>query len=295
MLNVISVDVEEYFHATNISSVIGPPSKHHLASRLEQSIEKVLNIFSRLQVRGTFFILGLVAQRFPELIKKIAAEGHEVASHGYGHELAYNLAPAQFLEDVYRTRLMLEDMIGKPVYGYRAPNFSIKEGNEWAYDKLIEAGYRYDSSCYPIWHPRYANQRRSRKPELIKRESGCLFEFPLAVGKLNVFGRELRLPLAGGAYWRLFPLPYLRWGLRRMQEEEPGWFTCYVHPWEFDPGQPVFAELSFLTKLRHYGRMKSFERKFERLLQSFEFGPLCEAGKQSFGGKFLDQSPFSDD
>lgn len=288
MLNVISVDVEEYFHAANLAAVAGPGKWAALPSRVDYSTHKVIELFARAGIKATFFVLGSVAQSNPQLVREIAQEGHELASHGFGHRIAYEQTPEQFFEDVNRTKQMLEEISGKPVFGYRAPNFSIRDENAWAYDKLIEAGYKYDSSRYPIWHPRYANQDKSTKPEIISRDKGKLYIFPLAVGVLRVFGRELRLPVAGGAYWRLLPKAYLLWGLRGAQKSSPGWFTCYFHPWEFDSEQPFFNKLSFLTKLRHYGRIGTFEQKAEQILRSFSFGPCCEAGKQSFGARFLE-------
>jgi polysaccharide deacetylase family protein (PEP-CTERM system associated) len=288
MLNVISIDVEEYFHAANLAAVVDSSKWSSMPSRVNYSTHKVMELLARTNTTATFFILGSVAQKSPQLVREIAQAGHEVASHGFGHQLSYEQTPAQFFNDVHYTKQMLEDLSGKPVRGYRAPNFSIKDGNAWAYDKLIEAGYRYDSSRYPIWHPRYANQDKSTKPEIVSREKGKLYIFPLAVDVVRVLGRELRLPVAGGAYWRLFPKACVLWGLRGIQTKEPGWFTCYFHPWELDPDQPFFNNLSFLTKLRHYGCIKTFERKAEQILLSFKFGPCCEAGKQCFGEKFLE-------
>ncbi len=287
MLNIISVDVEEYFHAENIASVIGRNRWHTMNSRVEDSTRRVLRLLDRTNTRGTFFILARVARTNPQLIKDIASAGHEIASHGYAHRLAYEQTPEQFSRDIVRSKQMLEDLISKPVYGYRAPNFSITSKNEWAYDKLIEAGYRYDSSRYPVWHPRYANLNKSVKPEIISRASGQIYVFPLAVSVVHILGKELRLPVAGGAYWRLLPKAFLIWGLRRAQSKEPGWFTCYFHPWEFDPEQPVVNGLSLFSKLRHYGCIRPFEQKAEDLLRLFKFAPFCEAGKQFFGEHFL--------
>ena len=288
MLNVISIDVEEYFHAENIASVIGRRRWLSSPSRVEQSTKIVLELLARQNIRGTFFVLGRIARKHPSLVKDICACGHELASHGYSHRLAYQQSPKQFKHDVLRSKKLLEDLSGRAVYGYRAPNFSITGRNLWAYDLLIEAGYCYDSSRYPIWHPRYANQDKRLQPEVISGASGRIYVFPLAVSLLGILGKELRLPVAGGAYWRLFPNVLLKWGLRRIQKTSPGWFSCYVHPWEFDPAQPVATELSWLNKLRHYGGIKSFESKAEELLKEFSFGPFCEAGKQSFGSDFLD-------
>lgn len=287
MLNVISVDVEEYFQVENLAQVCPRKTWDAQPSRIEYGIKRVLDLFDRLSVKATFFVLGLVAQKHPELIREIVRRGHEIASHGFAHKLVYTQKPGDFLADTGRAKSLLEDISGEPVFGYRAPSFSITPACPWAYQILVENGYRYDSSLYPIWHPRYANLHRSTEPEMIKTDAGNLFEFPLAVHSLRFLGLELRLPLAGGAYWRLLPSCYINWGLRSIAASSPGWFVCYFHPWELDDEQPVFAELSFKTKLRHYGRISSFEQRLERYLKSYSFAPLRDAGKQTFGDNFL--------
>ncbi len=277
MLNVISVDVEEYFHAANLQPVADPSRWRSLPSRVEPSTRAVLDLFERSNVRATFFILGYCARRYPQLVKDIASAGHEIASHGYGHRIAYQQTPRQFLRDVRIAKQLLEDLTGEEVLGYRAPNFSITSRNQWAYDALIEAGYRYDSSRYPVWHPRYANTAQSVEPELIKRENGSIACFPLAVAPLRLLGREIRLPVAGGAYWRLLPRWFNMFGLRRI-EAEGRWFTSYFHPWEIDGEQPYFKQLPFRTRLRHYGAVSRFESIVEYYLKRFDFAPLKEVG-----------------
>jgi polysaccharide deacetylase family protein (PEP-CTERM system associated) len=290
MLNAISVDVEEYFHAANLETVVGPAQWWRQESRVEASTDIVLELFSRLGIRGTFFVLGHSARRHPQMVKKIAVAGHEIASHGYGHRLAYTQQQKQFFRDVHRTKRLLEDLTGNEVIGYRAPNFSITDKNPWAYDTLIEAGYRYDSSRYPIYHPRYANQRKPRTPEKLECRGGSIYVLPLATTELSLLGRVLRIPLGGGAYWRLLPRSVMNWGLQRIIEKEKQWFTCYIHPWELDPLQPVFNELSPLTKLRHYGGITGFERTLEHFFNQFSFGPLREAAEQTFGANAFAKS-----
>lgn len=285
MLNVISVDVEEYFHAANLESAIGPARWHSQQSRVDYSTRKVLEIFARHNVRATFFILGYSARRFPTLVRDIAAAGHEIASHGYGHRLAYSQSPKMFFRDVRRTKLLLEDISGMTVLGYRAPNFSILTENEWAYDALIEAGYLYDSSLYPVWHPRYANLGKSTLPQVMHRTGGKLYIFPLAVWTIHAGAKEFRLPVAGGAYWRFFPVALLKHGLTRINKTPASWFTCYFHPWEVDPDQPVIHQLSLLTKLRHYGGIARFEKRLDYFLSAFSYVPLREAAEQTFGNE----------
>lgn len=286
MIHSISVDVEEYFHAANLEPEAPPSSWRRLPSRVVESTERTLECFARCAVHGTFFVLGCVAKRHPELIKKIASAGHEIASHGYSHRLAFTQTPKQFLRDVVRSKRLLEDLSGRAVLGYRAPNFSIQPDNSWAYDALIEAGYIYDSSLYPTWHPRYSNLRQPIESFVEKRAHGELFIFPLAVAELNAFRTKVRLPAAGGAYWRLLPEWYCHGVLRARQRRSRSGFHCYFHPWELDAGQPVFTKLSFMTKLRHYGGAETFEKRVEHFLRSFSFAPLSEVALQTFGEDF---------
>lgn len=285
MLHAITVDVEDYFHAANLEPVAGPARWHMLPARVEGATDKVLELFSRNNVHGTFFILGHSARRFPTMVRKIADAGHEIGSHGYGHRLAYTQTKKQFFRDVRRSKKLLEDLTGRAIHGYRAPNFSLTPKNPWAYDALIEAGYLYDSSRYPVWHPRYANVQASLVPEIVTREAGEIFVFPLAVHSMRLFGREIRLPLGGGAYWRLFPRRFVTWGLGAIERERGAWCTTYLHPWELDAEQPKFHDLSFLTKLRHYGGVFTFEEKLEKILQQFSFGRLRDAALQTFGSR----------
>ena len=277
MLNAITVDVEEYFHATNLEPYFGPAKWHSLPSRVDESTRRLLDLFARNGVKGTFFILGYVARRHPKLVQDIAREGHEIASHGYGHRLVYNQTPRAFFRDVRKTKYLLEDLTGAAVLGYRAPNFSIRDKNLWAYDELIRAGYRYDSSLYPVRHERYGNLNRSYLPERLQRHSGELAEFPLAVSPLRLLGKEYRLPVAGGAWWRLFPSLYILWALRRMRHPR----NCYLHPWEIDAGQPRVA-LPFLTRIRHYTGVGTFENKIERFLRAFEFTTVSTVAQEHY-------------
>jgi len=273
MVNAIGVDVEEYFHAENIRECLGRQIWYSAQSRVEKSVRQVLDLFSRANVQGTFFVLGHVAKRHRALIQEISTAGHEVASHGYFHRLAYRQSPVSFRRDVRTAKHLLEDLIGKEVVGYRAPSFSICDSSSWAYDELITCGYQYDSSVYPIRHPRYANIDKPISPYLVERDGGSIVELPLAVWDLSILGKEYHLPAAGGAYWRLFPGWYTRWALRSIAaRQRPA--VCYFHPWEIDPGQPYFKELSWTSRLRHYSRLGTFERRLEHILKQFSFGPL---------------------
>ena len=276
MLNVISVDVEDYFHATNLDAVVGPAKWHSLPRRVEYATAKVLELFARHNAKGTFFVLGYSARRAPGLVREIARQGHEVASHGYGHRLAYLQSERAYYRDVFRTKRLLEDLTGSEIVGYRAPNFSIRDSNSWAYDALLRAGYRYDSSLYPVWHPRYANVDKPTSHFTVKRPAGELLIVPLAASEITAFGRSWRLPVAGGAYWRLLPMAYSRWGLRRIAASNRR-FVCYIHPWEIDTEQKRVRGLGLLTTLRHYGGIDGFERRIASFLEQFQFSTIKEA------------------
>lgn len=276
MLNAISVDVEEYFHATNLDPYVGRSRWDRMPSRAEASLDATLEVFEKTETRGTFFVLGDFARRNPHLIRRLADAGHEVASHGFNHELAYTLSPQQFYEDVRRTKELLEDLASCEVVGYRAPNFSITEKNPWAYEQLIKAGYTYDSSVYPVWHPRYTNLDKPRSISEQKVGDQKLLIVPLAAGELNLFGKRLRLPVAGGAYWRLFPAPLIRGVLKQINRRDKLPFCCYVHPWEFDANQPRIDGLPLLLRLRHYGGTRTFAARVERYLGSFSFSTISD-------------------
>jgi polysaccharide deacetylase family protein (PEP-CTERM system associated) len=292
-INTLSVDVEEYFHAANLATVAPPKAWRTLPHRADIATRQIIELFERCNIQATFFILGYVAQRFPVIVKELAARGHEIASHGYAHQLAYEQTPQQFRRDIVRSRKLLQDLSGQPVNGYRAPNFSIRQNMDWAYDCLIESGYHYDSSIYPVWHPRYANTTAPNLPYIIARASGKLFEFPLATTALSSFGQVVRLPTAGGAYWRLLPGTYTRWALKRiLQQNHP--VHCYVHPWELDSGQPFFLQLPYLTQFRHYGRISSFASRLESLLKLFRVTTFAQAIPLTFPNHSFPDHSFPD-
>jgi polysaccharide deacetylase family protein (PEP-CTERM system associated) len=283
MVNAISVDVEEYFQATNLERVTPPRKWASLPARVGYGTRRALDLFSKANVRATFFLLGCVARRDAALVKLIAQAGHEIASHGYSHRLAYEQTPQSFFRDIRRAKLLLEDLSGMPVNGYRAPNFSITSQNSWAYKELVRAGYIYDSSLYPIHHSRYGNACRSVGPEVLSLPDGQLIVLPLAVCVLRLFGRQLRLPVAGGAYWRHFPTSLILAGLKKIHRDNNQPFICYFHPWELDPDQPVFYDLPWITRLRHYGGIRRMPDVVGRILRNFDFAPLGELAKTIAG------------
>jgi polysaccharide deacetylase family protein (PEP-CTERM system associated) len=267
----LTVDVEEYYHASNLDQVLGPKNWHKLPSRVENSTRLLLDIFDTYQAKGTFFTLGCTAKRHPQLVKEIVARGHELASHGYGHRIVYDYSRKYFYRDVRKSKLVLEDISGLEIKGYRAPNFSIIEDVRWAYEELARAGYSYDSSLYPVRHPRYGNIHRSLFPENIKTSSGEILVIPLSVYSLF---DKYRLGIAGGGWWRLLPKILINSCLRSVVKDRP--LNCYLHPWELDPGQPRYEELSRLSKFRHYTGLEEFPDTISKFLEEFGSVPLKE-------------------
>ncbi len=265
IVNGLSIDLEEYYHAENIKNYFPANSP----SRVEESTIKILNFLESKNIQATFFVLGQVAAAHPELIKIIATSKHEIASHGFNHQLVYTQSPEEFREDIIRSKKLLEDITGQAVLGYRAPNFSITEPVSWAFDLIAQAGYKYDSSVYPIYHPRYSNLRKPRFP-YIHLNNGLL-EIPLATTQLSLGQKNFNLPIAGGAYWRLLPLCYSKWGLARLNQLEQKTAFTYFHPWELDPKQPKALGLKLSTKIRHYAGQASFLKKLDRLTTKFQF------------------------
>ena len=263
--HVFSVDVEEYFQVGAFEGVIDRGAWDGLAPRLAEPILVLLDLLARFGARGTFFTLGWIATRYPEVVRRIADAGHEVASHGWSHRRVTTLSPADFRDEVRRSKAVLEDLVGRPVFGYRAPNFSIGPENDWAFDVLIEEGYRYDSSVFPVRRPDYGDTDAPTEPYVIQRRNGTLVELPLATTTL--FG--VRMPAAGGAYLRHFPFALIRRAFREHESKRtPGMF--YIHPWELDPDQPR-VPVPAVTRLRHYGGLHRTRGRIERLLSEFRF------------------------
>lgn len=264
------MDVEEYFHASAVEALCPIDRWGHLEPRAAPVVHRLLDILAERNVRGTFFVLGWLAERDPDLVRRIAAEGHEVASHGWDHRRVPTQPPALFRESVRRARALLQDLTSSPVDGFRAPSFSIIPGFEWALDVLVEEGHTYDSSLFPVrQHPGYGYPCPV-DPHWIHRPSGRLLEMPPAT--LRLMGTNL--PAAGGAYFRVFPLGLIRGALEAATRRgAPG--TFYIHPWEFDDEIPHMGETP-LTGLRmRLGTRRSWER-VERLLDRFSFRPMAE-------------------
>ena len=268
IVNAMTVDVEDYFQ---VSAFEGMAPRHRwdeFESRVCANTERLLAIFEG-RVKATFFVLGWVAERHPQLVKTIADAGHEIASHGYAHRLVYDLTREAFRDDVKRSKALLEQATGVAVLGYRAPSFSVTPRSLWALDILIEEGFGYDASIFPIHHDRYGIPLSPRAPYLLEREQGSLIEAPgsaVRIGPLNV-------PVGGGGYFRLLPYAWTRWGISRINEHEGRPAIFYLHPWEIDPDQPRLSS-GRLSKLRHYRNLKETEPRLRQLLSDFRFGTM---------------------
>jgi polysaccharide deacetylase family protein (PEP-CTERM system associated) len=272
VLNAFSVDVEDYFQVGAFEKAIPRDSWERFEPRVEANTRRLLDLCARHDVRGTFFVLGWVAERWPELVRDIAAGGHELGTHGQDHRRVTTLTPAQFRADVRRSKRTIEDISGEAVIGYRAPNYSIVRETLWAVDVLMEEGFRYDSSIFPIRHDHYGIHDFSRFPRAIRGENGtALHEFPISTVRLA----GMNLPFVGGGYLRHFPFPFIRWGMRRVNGHENRPAIVYIHPWELDPEQPR-QDVPFLTSLRHYRNLDLTEGRLARLFTEFQFVTVRE-------------------
>jgi len=273
LFNVLSVDVEEYFHAAIFRDATRALVGRHFETRVEKNVDRLLTLLHECRAKGTFFILGEIAATRPAVVRKIAAEGHEVACHSDRHENVNRQSPAEFRADVHRAKARLEDVVGDAVIGYRAPNFSIGPAQAWAYEILIEAGFLYDSSTYPIVHDRYGRPTAPRFPfEICRNLSGALIEFP--VGTARVCG--VNLPIGGGGYFRLMPFEWIRRGIEHVNARERQPVMFYLHPWELDPDQPR-PPMAWRHRFRHYVGLKKEVGKLSRLLAHFRFGTARDA------------------
>jgi polysaccharide deacetylase family protein (PEP-CTERM system associated) len=266
VLNAMTVDVEEYFQVQAFSGCIDRGAWHDIAPRVEANVDRILEQFSVAGVGATFFTLGWIAVRHRSMVRRIVAEGHELASHGYDHTRADMQDPERFRADVRRTRTILEDIGGVPVRGYRAATFSIGAGNAWAFRTLEEEGYAYSSSVNPIRHYLYGLPDAPRVP--FRPDGGTLLELPMTT--LRAFGRNW--PCSGGGYFRLLPYRVFRQGLTLVNRSQPAIF--YFHPWEIDPGQPRVADCGWKSHFRHYINLSRTTGRLDRLLRDFAWGRM---------------------
>jgi polysaccharide deacetylase family protein (PEP-CTERM system associated) len=267
--NALTVDVEDYFQVSALEPHIPRADWERIPRRVERNVDTILSLFAESGARATFFTLGWIAERHPGLVRKIVAEGHELASHGYGHLRIHQQTPAEFMQDIRRAKGLLEDLAGAEVKGYRAPSFSIGKRTLWAFDRIAEAGYRYSSSVYPIRHDLYGMPDAPRFPYHPRAD---LLEIPVTTAR--VLNRNL--PAGGGGYFRLLPYAVSRALIRRVNEAErrPGVF--YFHPWELDAGQPRVPGTDFKTRFRHYVNLRRTEPRLRRLLRDFSWRRLDE-------------------
>lgn len=270
IVNAMTIDVEDYFQVSAFDDVVSRDSWDTMPTRVVANTERLLAIFDEHRVKATFFVLGWVADRFPALVSAIAEAGHELASHGYAHRLVYDQTPDTFREDVRRAKRLIEDRSGQPVLGYRAPSYSITRRSLWALDVLVEEGYTYDASIFPIRHDRYGIPDAPRHTHPMSRAAGPLTEAPPSTVRLA----SMNLPVAGGGYFRLLPYQWTRWGIGRINKKEGKPAIFYLHPWEIDPDQPRL-QASALSRFRHYRNLDKTEPRLRRLLSEFHFAPLA--------------------
>lgn len=276
--NILTIDVEDYFQVENFKSVIKTSDWPRYECRIEPSTEKILSLLEKHHAKATFFILGWIAEHYPSLVKKIQSAGHEVASHGYAHQLVYLQSREEFRSDVRKAKKILEEITGVQVDGYRAPSYSIRKDTLWALDVLREEGYRYDSSIFPIRRDRGGIHDALRYPHPFDDREDSLWEFPIST--VRIFHQNLSF--AGGGYFRLFPYSLIRWSIQKMnQEGYPS--VVYLHPWEFDPGQPKVRGVNFLNRFRHYVNLGKTQDKLERMLNGFRFTSIREFSSADSG------------
>lgn len=266
-ISALTVDVEDYFHVAAFENNIKSSDWHKMPVRVERNTYRLLELFEQQQAQATFFLLGWVAERYPQLVRAIHAAGHEVASHGYNHTKATLQSRAEFATDIRDTKKLLEDIIGADVYGYRAPSFSIDKTNEWAFAELKQAGYLYSSSTYPVKHDLYGTPDWPQQPYM--RPEG-IWECPMPI--LNLAGKQL--PVAGGGYFRLLPYWLSKRLINRYLLNSASPYMFYFHPWEINPEQPRIKDASAKSKFRHYVNLGKMEAKLTTLLQDYQWNTV---------------------
>ena len=272
MLNALTIDVEDYFHANAMDGVVAPHAWDDLPARVEVNTRRVLDVLDEHRAQATFFVLGWVAERWPRLVDDIAARGHEVACHGYAHRLVYQLGPVRFRADVERAKRVLEDRLGVAVEGFRAASYSIVPSTLWALDVLIEQGFQYDASVFPIHHDLYGFPEFSRFAVRVRRPAGEIVEIPGST--VRFLGRNW--PVAGGGYFRLLPLAMTCGASRHLNARAGRPAIVYLHPWEFDADQPRLPA-GIRTRLRQYTNLRRTEPRARQLLRRFRFAPIRRA------------------
>jgi polysaccharide deacetylase family protein (PEP-CTERM system associated) len=267
--NAMTIDVEDYFQVSAFAGHIPRESWPDLACRVEANIDRILALLDAAGIKATFFTLGWIAERYPAMVRRIVGHGHELASHGYGHQRASDQTAEEFSDDVGRSKALLEDIGGQKVLGYRAPSFSIGSRNLWALDVLLKAGYRYSSSIYPIRHDHYGMPDAPRFAFYPNGSDGLL-ELPITT--VRVMSKNL--PAGGGGYFRFFPYAMSRWLMRRVNDRDGQSAIFYFHPWELDPGQPRQRNIGIKTRFRHYVNLDRTEARLQALTRDFQWGRM---------------------
>jgi polysaccharide deacetylase family protein (PEP-CTERM system associated) len=286
--SIISVDVEDYFHVEAFAGVVDRCAWPGFESRVERNTDRILDLFDEAKIKGTFFILGWVAERYPRLVREIAERGHEPACHSYWHRLIYKLTPDEFREDTSRAKNCIEDAAGVSIYGYRAPSFSITGRSAWALDVLAELGFRYDSSVFPVKHGTYGVPGAPRRPFRVETPYGPMVEFPMATFRLPI---GPNFPIAGGGYLRMLPFSYTSAGLKRAWDEGLP-VVSYIHPWEIDPDQPRI-NAPFKSRLRHYTNLTKTEDRLRKMLALDHFTSFRDSGLADSAPAFSFKETFS--
>lgn len=269
LCNALTVDVEDYFQVSALAPHIPRTDWERMPCRVERNVERILELLEETDSQATFFVLGWIGERYPHVVRGIAAAGHEVASHGYGHQRATDQRPEEFLDDIRRAKVLLEELTGSAVKGYRAPSFSVGEGNDWAFDCIAEAGYRYSSSVYPVRHDHYG---MPDAPRFAYRPRSALLEIPITTARVL----RRNLPAGGGGYFRLFPYRLSRGLIRHVNRTEGKAAVFYFHPWELDAGQPRIAGASLKTRFRHYLNLHRTAERLRSLLLDFAWRRMDE-------------------
>jgi len=269
--NALTIDVEDWFQVANLQRVISYDDWEKCESRVFMNMIRILDILAKTNVKATFFVLGWIAEKTPEIVQIIHSEGHEIASHGYSHRNVYELTENDFRQEIAVSIELIESITHQSIIGFRAPNYSIKPDTKWAWKILAQFGIKYDSSIFPVKHDRYGFLAAPRFPFTIDlKEDGKLVEFPLST--IRIWGNNI--PVAGGAYLRLYPYWFIRAAIKKLNADgNPA--IIYLHPWELDANQPR-QQINFMAKFRHYGNLLVTEHKLKRLLDDFPFAPIRE-------------------
>ena len=267
VFNAMTVDVEDFFHVSAFESVISPSQWKDYQPRVDTNTRRLLDLFAKKEVKSTFFVLGWVAERYPDLIKEIHSQGHEVASHGYAHKRVTLLSRDEFLQDVKRSKNHLEDLLGEQIIGYRAPSFSIGYSNEWAFEVLAELGFKYSSSTYPVKHDLYGTPDW---PRFAYNRPENIIEIPIPT--LRLMGKQI--PIGGGGYFRLYPYKVTQKLVSKYLRQEKQPYSFYFHPWEIDADQPRLKNAPLKSRFRHYVNLHRTEAKLIRLLDDFNWSTM---------------------